>query len=246
MQPVRAQRLRDDVANHRRIVGDQGDAASGLANFHLGIGRVLLSARARQQHQLGGFEHQRKRTFFQVYGRRHQRESFEELAHGFEHDLAFEMPRGSRQRYEIGTALRDDDACAATIGPRLIENLAQIEYRHGSAGKMDGRPLGTVAVLDGARQDQTAHGGGRQRIGAHAHTKQNHPGDGHLDVEGGSATELGSNVNLAAHVFHHVEHDVEPDAASGNLGDLVAGRETRGEEGAQDVPLGGGAGNHGI
>jgi len=87
---------------------------------------VLLGARTRQQNQLGGLEHQRKRAFFQVHRRCHQRESFEKLAHGFKHDLALEVAGGSGQSHKIGTTLRDHDACIPAPGWGFVEGLAQI------------------------------------------------------------------------------------------------------------------------
>src|ERR1039458_4388461 len=44
----------------------------------------------------------------------------------------------------------------------------------------------------------------------------------------------------------HVEHDVEPDSATRNFGDLFAGREARGEDGAKNLRFAGGAGDRGI
>ena len=53
--------------------------------------------------------------------------------------------------------------------------------------------------------------------------------------ERGAAAGLGVEEDLAADPVHRVGHHVEPDAAAGDLGDLLAGREAGREEQAQGL-----------
>ena len=99
VQSVGPQCLRDDVANHRRIVGDEGNPPRPVTALDTGQRRVRFGARARQEHQFRRLEHQRERAVLQADGGWHQRLVFKESAQGFQHHLALQMARASGKRH---------------------------------------------------------------------------------------------------------------------------------------------------